>query len=74
MILGAGRQTKEAIIDHYVGIELHKKVGDYVDKDDVLLTIYHQEKGLHEATKLLENAFVYTDKEKEVQSILDTIQ
>ena len=74
MLLGAGRQTKEAIIDHYVGIELHKKVGDYVDKDDVLLTIYHQEKGLHEATKLLENTFVYTDKEKEVQSILDTIQ
>ena len=74
MLLGAGRQTKEAIIDHYVGIELHKKVGDYVDKDDVLLTIYHQEKGLKEATKLLENAFVYTDHEKEVQSILDTIQ
>ena len=30
MLLGAGRETKESVIDHYVGIELHKKVGDFV--------------------------------------------
>lgn len=74
MLLGAGRETKESVIDHYVGIELHKKVGDFVEEGETLLTIYHQEKGLKEAQTLLENAFVYTNEEKEVQSILDTIQ
>ena len=74
MLLGAGRETKESVIDHYVGIELHKKVGDFVEEGETLLTIYHQEKGLNDAQILLENAFVYTNEEKEVQSILDTIQ
>lgn len=74
MLLGAGRETKESVIDHYVGIELHKKVGDFVEEGETLLTIYHQEKGLKDAQILLENAFVYTNEEKEVQSILDTIQ
>ena len=74
MLLGAGRETKESVIDHYVGIELHKKVGDFVEEGETLLTIYHQEKGLKDTQILLENAFVYTNEEKEVQSILDTIQ
>lgn len=74
MLLGAGRQTKEDVIDYYVGIELHKKVGDYVEKGENLLTIFHQDKGLKDAIELLENAFDYTNAEKEVQFILDTIQ
>lgn len=74
MLLGAGRETKESVIDHYVGIELHKKVGDFVEEGETLVTIYHQEKGLKDAQILLENAFVYTNEEKEVISILDTIQ
>jgi pyrimidine-nucleoside phosphorylase len=74
MLLGAGRQTKEDAIDYYVGIELHKKVGDRVEKGETLLTIYHQEKGLNDALELLEDAFVYTDHEKVIQAILATIQ
>jgi pyrimidine-nucleoside phosphorylase len=38
-ILGAGRQTKEDEIDLAVGIVLEKKVGDYVNKGDVLAKI-----------------------------------
>lgn len=40
MILGAGRETKESDIDFSAGIVLHKKVGDYVQRADVIATLY----------------------------------
>ncbi len=39
-ILGAGRTTKEAAIDLAVGMELRKKVGDYVQEGEALVTIH----------------------------------
>lgn len=38
--LGAGRETKESIIDHGAGIVLKKKIGDYVKKDEKLAILY----------------------------------
>lgn len=38
--LGAGRAQKTDIIDHSVGFMVHKKVGDRVEKGDVLFTIH----------------------------------
>ncbi len=40
VMLGAGRTKKGDVIDHGVGVELHHKVGDQVQKGDALLTIY----------------------------------
>lgn len=40
MLLGAGRMTKEDRIDHAVGICLHHKVGDFVEKGEPLATLY----------------------------------
>ncbi|PXA45416.1 pyrimidine-nucleoside phosphorylase, partial [Staphylococcus pseudintermedius] len=40
MMLGAGRQTKEDVIDLAVGLVLNKKVGDRVEEGESLLTIY----------------------------------
>jgi pyrimidine-nucleoside phosphorylase len=39
MILGAGRETMDSTIDHSAGIILKKKVGDYVNKGDVICTL-----------------------------------
>lgn len=39
-ILGAGRTTKESVIDLAVGLVLRKKVGDKVQKGDSLVTIH----------------------------------
>lgn len=39
-ILGAGRVTKESVIDFAVGIVIDKKVGDFVKAGDVLCHIY----------------------------------
>lgn len=38
--LGAGRTTKESIIDYGVGIKLLKNTGDYVHKNDVIALLY----------------------------------
>lgn len=40
MLLGAGRATKESEIDLAVGVKLRKKVGDYVNQGESLVTIY----------------------------------
>jgi pyrimidine-nucleoside phosphorylase len=41
MKLGAGRATKEDDIDPDVGIIVHKKVGDQVEKGEALATLYN---------------------------------
>jgi pyrimidine-nucleoside phosphorylase len=40
MWLGAGRATKESVIDLAVGLELNKKIGDKVQKGESLVTIH----------------------------------
>ena len=47
-VLGAGRLTKDDIIDPKVGIVLNKKVGDTVKKGEKLLTVYYNEKKISE--------------------------
>ena len=40
VLLGAGRLTKDDVIDPSAGICMHKKAGDYVHSDTVLCTMY----------------------------------
>ncbi len=40
VLLGAGRAKKGDPVDHTVGFIVHRKVGDYVDRDQPLITIY----------------------------------
>ncbi|RBR27804.1 pyrimidine-nucleoside phosphorylase [Enterococcus cecorum] len=40
MMLGAGRKTKEDTIDFAVGLKLRKKVGEAIQEDESVLTIY----------------------------------
>lgn len=55
--LGAGRYKKEDRIDPNVGILLKKKIGDYVDKGDIILEIYYNsEERLSSSIKLIERA------------------
>lgn len=48
MKLGAGRETKEDQIDLGVGIILHKKVGDAVEKGESLMTLYANNKDVED--------------------------
>ncbi len=39
--LGGGREKKEDTIDHAVGLEFHKRIGDRVEKGEPLATIHY---------------------------------
>jgi pyrimidine-nucleoside phosphorylase len=40
-MLGGGREKKEDQIDHAVGLEFHKRIGDRVEKEEPLATIHY---------------------------------
>jgi len=40
MSLGAGRKNKEDKIDYTAGIVIHKNINDYINKDDIIMTLY----------------------------------
>lgn len=64
MTLGGGRETKESIIDLSVGIELVKKLGDPVDKGDILAYLYaNDEKKAEAAKKIIEHAYHFSVEE-----------
>ena len=62
MHLGGGRATKESAIDLSVGLVLHKKVGDHVEKGESLGTIHaaNMEKA-QEAAELLRACCSFSD-------------
>ncbi|RDY24825.1 pyrimidine-nucleoside phosphorylase [Romboutsia maritimum] len=51
MILGAGRETKEDILDLSAGIVLEKKVGDYVREGDILAYMHFNKEEKFESAK-----------------------
>ena len=59
VLLGAGRSKKEDRIDHSVGIVIHKKVGEQVEKGDVIYTIHASDRSqVVEVRKHLKNAII----------------
>lgn len=66
MRLGAGRETFDDVIDMSAGIVLAKKVGDKVNKGDVLCTVHTNKEEFSEILKDIENAFVIVDEYVEV--------
>jgi pyrimidine-nucleoside phosphorylase len=75
MILGAGRKTKEDVIDLGVGIEITKKINDQVKKGDVIGKFYvNDESKISDAEKMFRSAYSFSDKKgEEFKLILDII-
>lgn len=74
LILGGGRETKESMIDMSVGIELKKKVGDRVEKDDVVATIYANDlEKLKLAKERLEQAYEFSKTPVNKQQLIKWI-
>lgn len=57
MDLGAGRRTKEDIINPAVGLILNKKVGDFISEDEALITIHHDKELSEEWLRRLKDAY-----------------
>ncbi|MHB8088886.1 MAG: thymidine phosphorylase [Anaerolineaceae bacterium] len=49
--MGAGRKKKEDLIDHAVGVIIHHKVGDKVNKGDALFTLHASSRESFEMAK-----------------------
>jgi thymidine phosphorylase len=56
--LGGGREKKEDTIDHAVGLEFHKRIGDRIEKGEPLVTIhYNSGAKLAEAQSLIVGSY-----------------
>ncbi|MGC9772052.1 pyrimidine-nucleoside phosphorylase [Fervidobacterium changbaicum] len=69
--LGAGRKTKEDTIDYRVGIEILKKLGDYVEKGEPIAKLYISEKSdVESALKLLLESYEFSSEKPEHKPII----
>ena len=63
VLLGAGRAKKTDPIDHAVGIVVHNKVGEYIEKGAPLFTLYaNGQNRLEESRELALSAFQWNEK------------
>ncbi|MEL3972413.1 pyrimidine-nucleoside phosphorylase [Rossellomorea oryzaecorticis] len=63
MWLGAGRATKDSVIDLAVGLELRKKIGDEVKAGESLATIYSNQEDIEDVkNKLYESIKISSEK------------
>ncbi len=74
-ILGGGREKKEDAIDHAVGLQFHKRIGDHVEKGEPLATIrYNADTRLAEAKALIaENYFIAQESPTEERPLIRRI-
>ncbi len=75
-ILGAGRSRMDDDIDHRVGIIVHKKVGDRVEKGDLIFEVRaNDEEKLHHAMEMLERSYkIIRRRVQPLQLIFEVIE
>ena len=74
MHLGGGRATKESDIDLSVGVQLKKKVGDYVKMGESLGTIHASDmKKAEEAAELLRGCYTLAENKTEEKAFIKAI-
>ena len=74
LILGAGRETKESMIDLAVGVVLHKKIGDFVSEGEAVATIYSnsEEKRL-QSEEIIQKAYSIVDEKVFIKPLIKGI-
>lgn len=72
MILGAGRAKKEDVINHGVGIVIHKKVGDKVKYHEKIATLYTSGEHIDEALALTHDAYRFSNEKVAPRPIIIT--
>lgn len=73
MALGAGRKTKEDPINYGVGLILTVKVGDFINKDDVLCMVYHDEPLDQDYLDHLSSTFEIKNEATASSPLIDTV-
>ncbi|MGE6752194.1 pyrimidine-nucleoside phosphorylase [Rossellomorea sp. NPDC071047] len=72
MWLGAGRATKDSVIDLAVGLELRKKIGDSVKKGDSLVTIYSNDENIDNVKDKLYESIKVTSEHVKAPTLIHT--
>ncbi|KSU86995.1 MULTISPECIES: pyrimidine-nucleoside phosphorylase [Priestia] len=70
MKLGAGRATKESVIDLAVGVVLHKKVGDAVKKGDTLVTIHSNSENVDEVMNFIYDSYTIVSEQVDAPTLI----
>ncbi|ADL13214.1 pyrimidine-nucleoside phosphorylase [Acetohalobium arabaticum] len=71
MSLGAGRETKDDIIDPSVGVVLQAKVGDQVNYGDTLATLHiNDDANLMAVKEQLQSAYTITDEQSDKSKLI----
>ncbi len=74
LILGGGRETKESIIDLRVGYVFEKKLGDYVEKGDVIARVYASDEAKKEqSVRRFLDAITIGEEKKEVPKTIKMV-
>jgi thymidine phosphorylase len=72
--LGAGRLTKDDIIDPKAGIIFNPKIGDKIRKGDVIATLFTDKKREIDSVKSrIENALKFSSKQVDKPKLIKTI-
>lgn len=76
LVLGGGREKKEDPVDLAVGFQIHKKVGDYVEKGESLATMYanDREKGKAARERFLRAYEIGSEKPEKRPLIVEVIR
>src|SRR5271166_2846901 len=73
-MLGGGREKKEQNVDHAVGLEFHKRIGEPVSAGETLVTIaYNSDTQLLAAQKMIAASYVIGDKKPPARPLIRRI-
>lgn len=74
--IGGGRLKKEDSVDHFVGIEVLKKIGDKVNQGDILMYIHaNNDVEARKQVDFLRDSYKYADRPvAKIKEILDIIE
>lgn len=74
MMLGAGRATKETTIDLAVGLVLHKKLGDAVQKGQEICTVYANNTDTKQVEEIIRRNIDISPEKMETALVLEVIE
>ena len=74
MLLGAGRATKDSVLDLAAGLMLHKKIGDKVSVGDTIVTIHSNSEDVESSVKLIKENIKIADHAEPVTLIHEVIR
>ena len=74
--IGGGRLKKDDDVDHFVGIEVLKKVGDKVEQGDILMYIHsNEEVNARKQIEFLRDSYKFAERPvRKLKEILDVIE